>query len=81
MSALLNIGFNNFIPVKKIVCIAGYDAAPVKRMRKVAKEESRLIDATNGRKTRAVIITDSNHIILSGAHPETLAKRIEDFSS
>lgn len=77
MNKLLNIGFNNFVPVNRIICIVGYDAAPIKRIRRVANEELRLVDGTNGRKTRSVIVTDSNHIILSSAHPETLSGRIE----
>jgi len=78
MDKLLNIGFNNYVPINRIVCIVGYDAAPIKRMRKTAGEKLRLIDGTNGRKTRAVIITDSNHVILSSAHAETLSGRVEE---
>ncbi len=74
---VLNIGFNNFVLVSHIICIVGYDAAPVKRMRKIAREKFRLVDATNGRKTRSVIVTDSNHIVLSSALPETLLNRVE----
>lgn len=80
MKKLLNIGFNNFVLIDRIVCIVAYDAAPIKRMRRTAGEEARLVDGTNGRKTRSVIVTDSNHVILSSTNTETLSGRIEGLS-
>ena len=77
MKNLINIGFNNFIPKNRIISVVNYNAAPIKRMKKTAKEKLLLIDATNGRKTRAVIITDSGHVILSSANSETLSARME----
>jgi hypothetical protein len=74
----LNIGYNNAVPVERIIAIVNPDAKPVKRLRENAFKESRLIDATNGRKTRSVIIMDNNHIILSSANPETLIQRINN---
>ncbi len=73
----MNIGFNNAVAGDKIVAVVASEAAPMKRLREEARRQGRLVDATNGRKTRAIIITDSNHIILSGIEPQTLAERME----
>lgn len=75
---LVNIGFNNVVVFNRIVSVVSADAAPVKRLKEEARRQNKLIDATNGRRTRAVIITDSDHIVLSSLQPETLAQRIED---
>jgi hypothetical protein len=77
---LLNIGFNNVVFKERVVAIVGADAAPVKRLKDQARKENRLVDATNGKKTRSVIITSSNYIILSALAPETLALRVESNS-
>ncbi len=74
-SSLVNIGFGNTVVTARIVAIVTPGSAPMKRLREDAKNEQRLIDATHGRKTRAIIITDSNHIILSAVQPETLSQR------
>jgi extracellular matrix regulatory protein A len=74
-SSLVNIGFGNTVVTARIVAIVTPGSAPMKRLREDAKNEQRLLDATHGRKTRAIIITDSNHIILSAVQPETLAQR------
>jgi regulator of extracellular matrix RemA (YlzA/DUF370 family) len=74
---LINVGYGNFISSSRIIAIIGPDSSPVKRIIQEAKEERRLIDATYGRRTRAVIITDSGHIVLSSIQPETVANRIE----
>ncbi len=74
-SSLVNIGFGNTVVNTRIVAIVTPSSAPMKRLREDAKSEQRLIDATHGRKTRAIIITDSNHIILSAIQPETLSQR------
>ena len=73
---LLNIGFGNSVVLSKIVAILTTGSAPMKRLKDDAKAGGRLIDATQGRKTRAVIVTDSNHIILSGVQAETIAMRV-----
>jgi hypothetical protein len=73
---LLNIGFGNSVVLSKIVAILTAGSAPMKRLKDEAKAEGRLIDATQGRKTRSVIVTDSNHIILSGVQAETIALRV-----
>ena len=74
MSGLINIGFGNAVNTAKVVAVINPDAAPVKRLVSHAREEGRIIDATQGRRTKAVIITQEDHIILS-ALPDTIAKR------
>lgn len=74
---LINIGFGNSISADKIVAIVSPEAAPIKRMIQEAKESRTAIDATCGRRTRAVIIMDSDHIILSAVQPETIGARVE----
>ncbi len=76
MSRVVNVGFNNVVLRDRVVAVVAPDAAPIKRMREEARRNRKLIDATNGRRTRAVIITDSDHVILSSAQPETIAQRI-----
>lgn len=79
MNRLINIGFGNVVNSGKIVSIISPDAAPVKRMVQTAKDTGMAIDATCGRRTKAVIVTDSGHIILSSLLPETIAGRVNHF--
>ena len=72
---LINIGFGNIVPVNRLVAIISPESAPVKRMIQEARERGMLSDATFGRRTRAVLITDSDHVILSAIQPETVAHR------
>jgi regulator of extracellular matrix RemA (YlzA/DUF370 family) len=72
----LNIGFGNMVSIERIVAILSPESAPVKRIIQEARDISVLIDATYGRRTRAVIITDSEHVILSPLQPETLERRL-----
>jgi len=74
---LINIGFGNTVSSEKIVAIVSPDSAPIKRMVQEAKDNGNAIDATFGRKTRAVIIMDSDHIVLSAVQAETIASRID----
>ena len=74
---LVNIGFGNIIAANKIVAIVSPDSAPIKRMVQDAKDAGTAIDATCGRKTRAVLIMDSDHIVLSAVQAETVADRID----
>ena len=74
---LVNIGFGNIIAANKIVAIVSPDSAPIKRMVQDAKDAGTAIDATCGRRTRAVIIMDSGHVILSAVQPETVAGRLD----
>ena len=74
---LVNIGFGNVVSANKIVSIVSPEAAPIKRLVQEAKDEKRAIDATCGRRTRAVLIMDSEHVILSAVQPETIAVRLD----
>ena len=74
---LINIGVGNTVSSEKIVAIVSPDSAPIKRMVQEAKDNGNAIDATFGRKTRAVIIMDSDHIVLSAVQAETIASRID----
>ena len=74
---LINVGFGNTVPANRIISIVGNDSLPVKRSVGEAKENKMLVDATQGRKTRAVIYTDSGHLVLSALQPETLASRFD----
>ena len=74
---LINIGFGNIVNANRIVSIVNPDAAPIKRIIQEAKDSKMAVDATSGRRTRAVIITDSEHVILSSLQPETIASRLE----
>ena len=76
-SGLLNIGFGNFVAAARVTAIVNPASSPMRRLREEARADKRLIDATQGRKTRAIIITDSNHVILSGIQAETLGTRFE----
>lgn len=72
---LINIGFGNFVSADKIIAVISPDSAPVKRIIQDAKEQRLLIDATYGRKTRSVIISESEHVILSAITPESIENR------
>lgn len=72
----INIGFGNMVSANRIVAIAGPDSAPIKRLVQDAKEDDRVIDVSCGRRTRAVIITDSDHVILSAIQAETITNRL-----
>lgn len=75
---LLNVGFGNIVLSNRIIAIVSPDSAPMKRLKEDARERGMLIDATHGRRTRAIIITDSNHVVLSAVQPETSAGRLLD---
>ncbi len=74
----INIGFGNMVAAERIVTIVSPDSAPVKRLVQDAKDAGRVIDVSCGRRTRAVIITDSEHVILSAIQAETVANRVDD---
>ena len=75
---LINIGFGNMVSANRLVAIVSPESAPIKRIIQDAKEKGTLIDATYGRRTRAVIVTDSDHVVLSAVQPETVANRLND---
>lgn len=73
---LINIGFGNVVAANRIIAIISPESAPIKRIIQEARDKGLLIDATYGRRTRAVVVTDSGHIILSAVQPETVANRL-----
>jgi hypothetical protein len=75
MNNPVNIGYGNMVMTSKVVAVLSPDSAPMRRLKEEAKERKMLIDATQGRKTRAIIITDSDHVILSAVQAETLMQR------
>ncbi len=74
-SGLLNIGFGNYVVNARVVAIVNPASSPMRRLREDAKEGQRLVDATQGRKTRSIIVTDSNHVVLSAIQAETISQR------
>lgn len=75
---LINIGFGNMVSASKLVAIVSPESAPIKRIVQDARDKGYLIDATYGRRTRAVIVMDSDHVVLSAIQPETVANRVVD---
>lgn len=75
---LINIGFGNIVAANRLIAIVSPESAPIKRIIQEAREKGMLIDATYGRRTRAVLITDSDHVILSAVQPETVAHRLNN---
>jgi regulator of extracellular matrix RemA (YlzA/DUF370 family) len=74
---LINIGFGNIVAANRVISIVSPESAPIKRVIQDARDRGMLIDATYGRRTRAVIITDSDHVVLSAVQPETVAQRLD----
>ncbi|MCM3689933.1 extracellular matrix/biofilm regulator RemA [Neobacillus niacini] len=75
---LINIGFGNIVSANRIISIVSPESAPIKRIIQDSRDRGSLIDATYGRRTRAVIVMDSDHVILSAVQPETVAHRLSD---
>ena len=75
---LLNVGFGNFVLASRVVAVVSPSSSPMRRLREDAKQANRLIDATQGRKTRSIVITDSNHVILSAVQAETMRQRFQE---
>lgn len=75
---LLNVGFGNFVVAGRVVAVVNPGSSPMRRLREDAKKEGRIIDATQGRKTRSLVITDSNHVILSAVQAETMRQRFQE---
>lgn len=73
---LLNIGYGNTVMVNRVVAVINTGSAPARKLKELAKQSQRLIDVTEGRRTRSIIITDSNHVILSSVQPDTIAQRM-----
>ena len=77
-TAVLNVGFDNAVMASRVVAIIAADPSPIRRLREAALRDRKLIDATNGRRTRAVIVTDSDHVVLSSLQPETVLQRLTE---
>lgn len=73
---LINVGFGNVVAARRIVAVVNPGSAPMKRLKDEAREAQKLVDATSGRRTRSIIITDSDHVILSAIQTETIAQRL-----
>jgi regulator of extracellular matrix RemA (YlzA/DUF370 family) len=73
---LLNIGFGSSVVAERVIVIVSPNSAPMKRLKDEAKADHRLVDATHGRRTRSIIVTDSNHVILSATQAETISQRL-----
>lgn len=73
---LLNIGYGNTVMVERVVAVINTGSAPARKLKDLAKKSERLIDVTEGRRTRSIIVTDSNHVILSSVQPDTIAQRL-----
>lgn len=78
MGSFVSIGYGNIVNVERVVSIIDTDAAPIKRMIQSAKDNGMAVDATCGRKTKAVLVMDSGHVVLSALLPETIAKKVEE---
>lgn len=77
MKGIVNIGYGNVVIASRIISVVAPKSLPIKRLREEARKEGKLVDATAGRQTRAILIMDSGHIILSALHPITIIKRLE----
>ena len=74
---LVNVGFDNVVAAERVIAVVSADPSPVKRLRESAARHQKLIDATNGRRTRTVIVTDSDHVVLSSLQPDTVTERLK----
>ena len=75
---LVNVGFDNVVAAERVIAVVSAEPAPIKRLREAAGRHQKLIDATNGRRTRTVIMTDSDHVVLSSLQPETVVQRLAE---
>lgn len=73
---LINVGFGNTVMVERIIAVINTGSSPARKLKELAKKEGRLIDVTEGRRTRAVLVMDSNHVILSSVQPDTIGQRL-----
>lgn len=75
---MLNVGYGNLVMANRVIAIISPQSAPVRRLREEAGERGKLLDATQGRRTRSVLVTDSDHVILSAINPDTISSRLEE---
>jgi len=78
---LLNIGYGNSVIISRVVTIVNPGSSPMRRLREDARERNMLIDATQGRKTRSILVMDSGHVVLSAIQPETIAQRVKQLEA
>ena len=78
---MVNVGFDNAVAAERIVAVVSADPSPIKRLREAASRHQKLVDATNGRRTRTVIVTDSDHVVLSSLQPETVVQRLVEIKN
>ncbi len=78
---LINIGFGNTVMAGRIVAVVNPKSSPMRKLREEARQRQMLVDATEGRRTRSIVVLDSNHVVLSAVHPETIAQRIQPAGS
>lgn len=74
---LLNIGFGNTVPAERVIAVINTGSSPARKLKEAARNDSRLIDVTEGRRTRSILILDSNHVILSSVQPDTISQRMQ----
>ena len=75
---MLNIGYGNLVLASRVIAVISPQLAPMRRLREDAADRGKLVDATQGRKTRSILVTDSDHVVLSAINPETIASRLSD---
>ncbi len=75
---LINVGYGNVVVAERVVAVIGPNAAPIRRLRDEARERGKLVDATQGRRTRSIIVTDSDHVVLSAVQTETIRQRLDE---
>ena len=74
---MLNIGYGNLVLASRVIAVVSPQSSPMRRLREEASERGKLVDATQGRRTRSILVTDSDHVILSAINPETIATRLD----
>jgi regulator of extracellular matrix RemA (YlzA/DUF370 family) len=77
MPQMLNIGYGNMVLASRVIAVVSPQSSPMRRLREEANERGKLVDATQGRRTRSILVTDSDHVILSAVNPETIAARLD----
>ncbi len=77
-ATFLNVGFDNAVAVERIIAVVSADPSPIRRLREAASRQHKVVDATNGRRMRTVIVTDSDHVVLSSLQPETINQRLDE---
>ncbi|MBU1564885.1 MAG: DUF370 domain-containing protein [Proteobacteria bacterium] len=80
MMLLLNIGFGNTVMVERVIAVINTGSSPARKLKEAAKKEGKLVDVTEGRRTRSILVMDSNHVILSSVQPDTISQRLQAMS-